>query len=83
MTIDVNAAIKIIRARLKKQAPKLSVRKGTGTVSTWIFINGSASKSGAFTEKEKKVLRKYYKPLPGNNLGISPGDRERWVKMLR
>lgn len=51
-----NKAVSLIRKHIKRLAPSVSVKKGTGTASMWIEISGSADEFGNFTEQEQIAL---------------------------
>lgn len=65
--------LKFIRRVIKARAPNVSVRKGTGTASTWIDI---WSKGERFTDEENKALKELGFIPGGNCTGIRPEDRE-------
>lgn len=51
-----NKAVSLIRQHIKRVAPTLSVKKGTGTAAMWIDVIGSGTEWGQFTEQEQIAL---------------------------
>lgn len=63
-----------IRAAIKRVAPRLSVRLGSGTTATWVDI--TAPGGGRMTDQERKGLKSIgLDPGLGSSVSIAPKDR--------
>lgn len=81
-TLSAKEEITLIRSRLKRLCPSLSVRNGKGTAWGWVDIRGSADEFGHFTPAEKLALNSVGLSFGGNFAVISPDDREYWLNKL-
>jgi len=72
--------VKLVRQRIKRECPTLSVRMARGTGYGWVHISGSATEFGNFTDEEKKALERLGLRYGGNATVISPENRKHYLR---
>ena len=72
--------VRLIRQRIKRECPTLSVRMQRGTGYGWVGISGSATEWGNFTDEEKEALERLGLRYGGNFAVISPEDRKYYLR---